>query len=136
MTERTGSDKRLIEDELPIGAMSAEASREKSARKGHITTLHFCWARRPFEEGLRPSEVKGRTRGEAIHLTTNECYQAFQLGDSYWLYELWNPLGTLDPEPVRLQTPVKHLDHGERDVVAARYCDIPALAIAAAGKAR
>jgi putative DNA methylase len=42
------SDKRLIEDFLPIQAISAEASREKSVRKGHISTLHLWWARRPL----------------------------------------------------------------------------------------
>lgn len=41
-------DKRLIEDYLPIQAISAEASREKSVRKGHISTLHLWWARRPL----------------------------------------------------------------------------------------
>ncbi|PKN67834.1 MAG: adenine-specific DNA methylase [Deltaproteobacteria bacterium HGW-Deltaproteobacteria-15] len=43
-----GNDKRLIEDFLPIQAISAEASREKSVRKGHISTLHLWWARRPL----------------------------------------------------------------------------------------
>jgi putative DNA methylase len=42
------NDKRLIEDFLPIQAISAEASREKSVRKGHISTLHLWWARRPL----------------------------------------------------------------------------------------
>ncbi|MDD5204468.1 MAG: DUF1156 domain-containing protein [Desulfobacterales bacterium] len=42
------TDKRLIEDFLPIQAISAEASREKSVRKGHISTLHLWWARRPL----------------------------------------------------------------------------------------
>src|SRR5579884_1648762 len=41
-------DKRLIEDYLPIAAISAEASREKSVRRGHISTLHLWWARRPL----------------------------------------------------------------------------------------
>ncbi|HLI64579.1 MAG TPA: DUF1156 domain-containing protein, partial [Terriglobales bacterium] len=41
-------DTRLIEDYLPIEAISAEASREKSVRKGHISTLHLWWARRPL----------------------------------------------------------------------------------------
>ena len=41
-------NKRLIEDYLPIVAISAEASREKSVRKGHISTLHLWWARRPL----------------------------------------------------------------------------------------
>ncbi len=42
------NDRRLIEDYLPIEAISAEASREKSVRKGHISTLHLWWARRPL----------------------------------------------------------------------------------------
>src|SRR3954467_10747129 len=41
-------DLRLIEDYLPIEAISKEASREKSVRKGHISTLHLWWARRPL----------------------------------------------------------------------------------------
>jgi len=41
-------DRRLIEDYLPIQAISAEAAREKSVRKGHISTLHLWWARRPL----------------------------------------------------------------------------------------
>ncbi len=40
--------RRLIEDYLPIQDVSAEASREKSVRKGHISTLHLWWARRPL----------------------------------------------------------------------------------------
>ena len=46
--ETMSADKRLIEDYLPIVAISAEASREKSVRKGHISTLHLWWARRPL----------------------------------------------------------------------------------------
>jgi len=41
-------DLGLIEDYLPIEAISAEASREKSVRKGHISTLPLWWARRPL----------------------------------------------------------------------------------------
>src|SRR5437867_6968198 len=46
--KESSEDKRLIEDYLPIEAISAEASREKSVRKGHISTLHLWWARRPL----------------------------------------------------------------------------------------
>jgi adenine-specific DNA methylase len=41
-------DCRLIEDYIPIEAISTEARREKSIRKGHISTLHLWWARRPL----------------------------------------------------------------------------------------
>lgn len=47
-TESMSEDKRLIEDYLPIQEISAEASREKNVRKGHISTLHLWWARRPL----------------------------------------------------------------------------------------
>jgi hypothetical protein len=79
--------------------------------------------------GIRRIEVKGRQRGQPIRLTTNEWYKATQLGDSYWLYVIWNPLENPDPQPVRIQNPAKHLDHAKREVIAARYYDIPADAI-------
>ncbi len=80
-------------------------------------------------EGIRRIEAKGRTRGHPIRLTTNEWYKATQLGDSYWLYVVWDPLGTPDPEPMIIRNPAKHLDHAKKEVVAARYFDIPAAAI-------
>ena len=79
--------------------------------------------------GIRRIEVKGRRRGQPIRLTTNEWYKATQLADSYWLYVVWNPLDNPDSEPMRIQNPAKHLDHAKREVVAARYYDIPADAI-------
>src|SRR5437588_5431196 len=48
MSESGNGDLRLIEDYLPIEAISKEASREKNVRKGHISTLHLWWARRPL----------------------------------------------------------------------------------------
>ncbi len=44
----SSDDRRLIEDYLPIEAISKEASREKNVRKGHISTIHLWWARRPL----------------------------------------------------------------------------------------
>jgi len=79
--------------------------------------------------GIRRIEVKGRRRGQPIRLTTNEWYKATQLGDSYWLYVVWNPLDGPDAEPIRIQNPAKHLDHAKKEIVAARYFDIPADAI-------
>jgi putative DNA methylase len=38
----------LIEDYLPIEAISEEAAREKSLWRGHVSTLHLWWARRPL----------------------------------------------------------------------------------------
>jgi len=80
-------------------------------------------------ESIRRIEAKGRMRGQPIRLTTNEWYKATQLGDTYWLYVVWDPLDNPSPEPLRIQNPVKHLDHVKREVVAARYYDIPAEAV-------
>ncbi|HVB55239.1 MAG TPA: helicase-related protein [Candidatus Acidoferrales bacterium] len=84
--------------------------------------------------GIRRIEVKGRRRGQPIRLTTNEWYKATQLADSYWLYVVWNPLENPDAEPMRIQNPVKHLDHAKREVISARYYDIPADAIQSAAE--
>ena len=84
--------------------------------------------------GVRRIEVKGRSRGQPIRLTTNEWYKAAQLGDTYWLYVVWDPLGKPDPEPMIIQNPVKHLDHAKREIVAARFFEIPAQAIEEAVK--
>ena len=40
--------KRLIEVSLPLEAINRAASREKSIRHGHPSTLHLWWARRPL----------------------------------------------------------------------------------------
>lgn len=85
--------------------------------------------------GIRRIEVKGRGRGKHIRLTINEWYKAVQLGDTYWLYVVWNPLDKPDAEPLRIQNPAKYLDHAKKEVVAARFFDISAAAIAeAAGR--
>ena len=42
------SPKKLIEVALPLDDINAEASREKSIRHGHPSTLHLWWARRPL----------------------------------------------------------------------------------------
>jgi adenine-specific DNA methylase len=42
------SNRRLIEEELPLTAVNAASAREKSLRHGHISTLHLWWARRPL----------------------------------------------------------------------------------------
>lgn len=54
------------------------------------------------------------------------------MGDSYWLYVVWNPLANPDSEPLKICNPVKHLDDAKREVV--RYFDIPADAIGRAAR--
>jgi len=85
--------------------------------------------------GVRRIEVKGRKKGQSIRLTTNEWYKAQQLGDSFWLYVVWNPLQNPDSVPVMIQNRAKYLEHAAKPVVAARFYDISADLIAeAAGK--
>ncbi len=44
----TAHRKKLIEVSLPLKAINAASSREKSIRHGHPSTLHLWWARRPL----------------------------------------------------------------------------------------
>jgi len=44
----TKKNLRLIEDYLPIEQIGNECGREKSTRRGHISSLHLWWARRPL----------------------------------------------------------------------------------------
>jgi len=69
------------------------------------------------------SEVRDRAKIQSIRLTTNEWYRASQLGDSYWLYIVWDPLENPDAKPICFKNLVKHLDHVKREVAAARYYD-------------
>lgn len=69
-----GSDRRLIEDYIPIEAIGQEASREKSLRHGHISTLHLWWARRPLVAcraavyaSLVPADEHAPTNGSEQH---------------------------------------------------------------------
>jgi putative DNA methylase len=41
-------DRRVIEDYVPLKALSEEGAREKSVRKGHVSAIHLWWARRPL----------------------------------------------------------------------------------------
>ncbi|MBQ6523722.1 MAG: DUF1156 domain-containing protein, partial [Atopobiaceae bacterium] len=40
--------KKLIETSIPLDEINAQAVREKAIRKGHPSTLHLWWARRPL----------------------------------------------------------------------------------------
>lgn len=42
------TDRRLIEEELPLKIVNEQSAREKSLRHGHISTMHLWWARRPL----------------------------------------------------------------------------------------
>ena len=48
MSDKIKTPKKLIEVALPLDDINAAASREKSIRHGHPSTLHLWWARRPL----------------------------------------------------------------------------------------
>ena len=77
---------------------------------------------------IRRIEVKGRMRGQPIRLSTNEWYKAEQLGDSYWLYVVWDPLSAARELHI-IQNPAKILDHVKREVLATRFFEINSDAI-------
>ncbi|MCY4188406.1 MAG: DUF3883 domain-containing protein, partial [Bryobacterales bacterium] len=79
--------------------------------------------------GVRRIEVKGRRQGRPIRLTKNEWYKAQQLGDTYWLYVVWDPIENPDALPLRIQNPAKYLDYAKKEVVSACYYDMPANAV-------
>ena len=79
--------------------------------------------------GVRRIEVKGRRRGQPVRLTTNEGDKARQLGDTYWLYVVWDPLDDPDPAPFMIRKPAEHLDYAKKEIAAARYYDLPAEAV-------
>ena len=84
--------------------------------------------------GVRRIEVKGRKREMPVRLTTNEWYKAQQLGDTYWLYVVWDPLDSLDPVPLMVQNPAQHLDYAKKEILSARYYDLPAKAVEQAAR--
>ncbi|MDH7601635.1 MAG: helicase-related protein [Armatimonadota bacterium] len=83
---------------------------------------------------VRRIEVKGRTRGQPIRLTTNEWRKAFQLGSTYWLAVVWDPLSE-NPRLSLVQNPAETLDHATREIFA-RYFEISAEAIEDADQLR
>src|SRR5215212_709784 len=48
MSPSRPNHRRIIEEQMPLTAISAHSAREKSIRHGHLSTLHIWWARRPL----------------------------------------------------------------------------------------
>jgi SNF2 family DNA or RNA helicase len=79
---------------------------------------------------VRRIEVKGRTRGQPVHLGTNQWLKARQLRETYWLYVVWDPLDAgPDTEPVRIQDPAHRLEYAAREVQVVAGYQVPAEAI-------
>jgi polyhydroxyalkanoate synthesis regulator phasin len=129
----------LAAEEIVIAALKEEGFPEdRIERVGHLKLGFDIRAHRTVDTStgevhVRRIEVKGRLRGQPVRLTTNEWYKAQQLAETYWLYVVWDPLGN-SPELVRIQNPAVRLDHAKREIVAARFFEIPAEAVVAAAQ--
>jgi len=102
------SDRRLIEEELPLGVVNAASAREKSLRHGHISTMHLWWARRPLVMSravvfgtLLPDPGDDATRKEVLNLLSEaSSFEASVRPDKI------NPLPRGPPDPeVRARIP-------------------------------
>jgi SNF2 family DNA or RNA helicase len=127
----------LAAEDVVVVALKEEGFPEdRIERVGHLKLGFDVRAHRIADPAtgevlVKRVEVKGRMRGQPVRLTTNEWYKAQQLADTYWLYVVWDPLGK-SPELVRIQNPAVRLDHAKREIVAARFFEIPAEAVIAA----
>lgn len=124
----------LAAEEFVIRALIKEGFPEdRIERVGHLKLgfdirAHKIIDTATGEVEVKRIEVKGRVRGMPVRLTVNEWYKAQQLGNTYWLYVVWDPLGK-SPELVKIQNPAHRLDHTKRDIVASRFFEIPPEAI-------
>lgn len=122
-----------------VEALVAEGfPQDRIERVGHLKLGFDIRAHKIADEAtgevfVKRIEVKGRLRGQPVRLTTNEWYKAQQLAETYWLYVVWGPLGD-SPDIVRIHNPVAKLDHAKREIVAARFYEIPAEAVLSAAE--
>jgi len=131
----------LAAEEFVVASLVQEGfPHDRIERVGHLKLGFDIRAHRiadmaTGEIQVKRIEVKGRQRGQPVRLTTNEWFKAQQLAETYWLYIVWDPLGK-NPEIVRIHNPASKLDHAKREIVAARFFEIPAEAVVEAAKAQ
>ena len=128
----------IAAEDKVVEALVAEGfPKDRIERVGHLKLGFDIRAHKIADEAtgevfVKRVEVKGRLRGQPVRLTTNEWYKAQQLAETYWLYVVWDPLDD-SPELVRIHNPAAKLDHAKREIVAARFYEIPAEAITQCG---
>ncbi len=83
---------------------------------------------------VRRIEVKGRVGGQPVRLTVNEWLNARQLGGTYWLYVVWDPVEP-GAEPVCVPDPAHTLEHAAREVRVLSGYEVPAEAVDQAAEA-
>jgi hypothetical protein len=82
---------------------------------------------------VRRIEVKGRAGGQPVRLTVNEWLKARQLGETYWLYVVWDPVEP-GAEPVCVPDPAHTLEHAAREVRVLSGYEVPAEAVERAAR--
>jgi superfamily II DNA or RNA helicase len=131
--------KELAAEEIAIASLLAEGFPAESIERVGSQHLGFDIRASRVTDPLsgeieaRRVEVKGYSRGNPIQLEFNEWTKAQQLGESYWLYVVWEPL---EPghELVRVQDPVRKVGYAVKERVVVRRYEVPAEAIAAAAE--
>ncbi|HIQ21896.1 MAG TPA: DUF3883 domain-containing protein [Planctomycetes bacterium] len=122
------AEQTVIEALIEEGFPETQIDRVGHLKLGFDIRAHRITDHATGEVEVRRIEVKGRMRGQPVRLTTNEWYKAQQLTETYWLAVVWDPLGDR-PELVTIRNPAAKLDHAKREIVAARFYEIPAEAI-------
>jgi superfamily II DNA or RNA helicase len=132
--------KELAAEKITVEDLVAEGfPRELIQRVAHEKLLGFDYrAQRVADPQLgvmevRRIEVKGYTFGNPIQLEPSEWNKAQQLGDTYWLYVVWNPLDA-DARLLKIQNPFQVLEHAAKTRDFIRRYEIPAQAIEAAAQ--
>lgn len=133
--------KELAAERFVVDDLIAEGfPRELIERVAHEKLLGFDYrAQRVVEPQfgvmeVRRIEVKGYSAGNPIQLEHSEWTRAQHLGDTYWLYVVWNPLQT-DARLVKIQNPYRQLEHSVKVREVIRRYEIPVQAIEAAAQA-
>jgi superfamily II DNA or RNA helicase len=127
--------KELAAEKIAVADLIAEGFPEDLIQRvAHEKLLGFDYrAQRPLDVTtgvmeVRRIEVKGYTYGNPIQLEHSEWTKAQQLGHTYWLYVVWNPLSS-DQRLVKIQNPYKVLEHAVKHREIIRRYEIPTEAI-------
>jgi superfamily II DNA or RNA helicase len=127
--------KELAAEDIAVKDLVAEGfPRDLIQRVAHEKLTGFDYrAQRPLDlttgvMEVRRVEVKGYTHGNPIQLEHSEWMKAQQLGETYWLYVVWNPL-TPDHRLIKIQNPYRVLEHAVKHREIIRRYEIPANAI-------
>ncbi len=100
-------------------AMQYEINNDRVPEDVSKNNLGFDVRSTDKDKNVRHIEVKARAKIGTIVLTTNEWYQASQMGDLYYLYVIWNAKNNPNPIPIVIQNPARNLTV-EKKIVS--YC--------------